>query len=107
MVSTEDAVELVLSAVEQLAAGEVATYGDIAWAVGASPRQVGAVMSSYGASVAWWRVVNHRGTLPPHLRTPALAHWRSEGFTLKTPSTVNLSAHRIDRKTLAARLADS
>jgi alkylated DNA nucleotide flippase Atl1 len=50
--------ELVLSVVEQIPPGQVATYGDIAELVGrGGPRQVGNVMAQFGGGVPWWRVV--------------------------------------------------
>ncbi|MBO0812573.1 MAG: MGMT family protein, partial [Microlunatus sp.] len=58
----EDFVEAVLSAVESIPPGQVASYGDIAEFVGSGgPRQVGSVMSHYGGAVTWWRVVRADG----------------------------------------------
>jgi alkylated DNA nucleotide flippase Atl1 len=54
--------ELVLSVVEQIPPGQVATYGDIAELVGrGGPRQVGHVMAQFGGGVPWWRVVRADG----------------------------------------------
>ena len=54
--------DAVLSAVEQIPAGRVATYGDIAEFVGqGGPRRVGRVMSQWGAGVSWWRVIRADG----------------------------------------------
>jgi alkylated DNA nucleotide flippase Atl1 len=54
--------ELVLSLVEQIPSGQVATYGDIAEMVGrGGPRQVGHVMARFGGGVPWWRVVRADG----------------------------------------------
>ncbi len=54
--------ELVLSLVEQIPPGQVATYGDIAEMVGhGGPRQVGHVMARFGGGVPWWRVVRADG----------------------------------------------
>jgi alkylated DNA nucleotide flippase Atl1 len=54
--------ELVLSLVEQIPPGQVATYGDIAELVGrGGPRQVGNVMAQFGGGVPWWRVVRADG----------------------------------------------
>ncbi len=61
----EEYVERVLSLVERVPWGRVTTYGLIAEAIGqGGPRQVGAVMASYGAAVPWWRVVRADGSLP-------------------------------------------
>ena len=58
----EDYAELVLSLVEQIPPGQVATYGDIAEMVGrGGPRQVGHVMAQFGGGVPWWRVVRADG----------------------------------------------
>lgn len=77
-------VEAVLGVVERIPAGRVATYGDVAWAIGSNaPRAVGRVMALYGHAVAWWRVVPASG-LPPqgHARL-ALPHYQTEGTPLR------------------------
>jgi len=64
-VDHEEYVERVLTVAEQIPVGRVTTYGAIADAVGVGgPRQVGRVMSTYGGSVPWWRVVRADGGLP-------------------------------------------
>lgn len=79
----DDAVDLtierVLCAVECVPAGRVVSYGDIAELVGTSARRVGAIMSSAGSAVPWWRVTNATGQLPEHLVTAAARHWDQEG----------------------------
>ena len=58
----DDYAELVLSLVEQIPPGRVATYGDIAEMAGrGGPRQVGHVMARFGGGVPWWRVVRADG----------------------------------------------
>ena len=89
----ERVVELVLRAVEQIPPGAVASYGDIADLVGIGPRQVGAVMSRYGAGVTWWRVTNAQGEFAPDLLERARPHWLEEGIELKA----NRRGCRIDR----------
>mgnify|MGYP000085804333 FL=1 len=78
----DDAVDLtierVLCAVECVPAGRVVSYGDIAELVGTSARRGGAIMSSAGAAVPWWRVTNATGRLPEHLVTAASRHWTRE-----------------------------
>lgn len=55
-------VEAVLSSVDSIPPGRVASYGDLAELIGrGGPRQVGQVMSSHGAEVTWWRVVHSDG----------------------------------------------
>lgn len=62
----EDFAEQVLAVVERIPPGRVMTYGDIAFALGSrAARMVGQVMSHYGQTVAWWRVVPVSGK-PPH-----------------------------------------
>lgn len=76
-------VERVLRAAECIPPGRVASYGLIASLVGTSPRQVGAVMSRYGAAVAWWRITNREGRLPSSLLDEARRHWLREGTPLR------------------------
>jgi len=76
-------VEAVLHRVEQVPAGRVTTYGELADAVGAGgPRLVGRVMSQHGAGVPWWRVVRADGSAPGFLVDSAARHWRAEGTPL-------------------------
>ena len=78
-----DFAEAVLHVVDQIPEGMVLSYGDVAEMVGhGGPRQVGAVMSRYGSSVAWWRVIRANGEPADGLADEALAHWRSEGTAL-------------------------
>lgn len=78
-----DFAEAVLSVVDQIPQGMVLAYGDVAELLGqGGPRQVGSVMSRYGSSVAWWRVVRASGDAPQRLQDDALAHWREEGTAL-------------------------
>ena len=76
----DEYVEAVLSLVEKVPAGRVTTYGSLADAVGSGgPRRVGRVMSTYGGSVPWWRVVRADGSLPPSHDEEARAHYLDEG----------------------------
>jgi alkylated DNA nucleotide flippase Atl1 len=75
--------EAVLSIVDRIPEGMVLAYGDVAQMLGhGGPRQVGAVMSRYGSSVTWWRVIRASGEVPDGLLDEALAHWREEGTAL-------------------------
>ena len=76
-------VERVLRAVEQVPAGRVVSYGDLAELVGTGPRQVGQVMRQWGADVAWWRVTSHAGDLGGDLLSRARPHWDAEGIRVK------------------------
>lgn len=80
---SEHLVEEVLGVVAAIPPGQVVTYGDIAALVGTGPRQVGQIMAAHGATVPWWRVVNHAGELPVHLMAEAKEHWAAEGIALK------------------------
>lgn len=88
----DEYVERVLSLVERIPVGRVTTYGAIAAAVGVGgPRQVGAVMSSYGGSVPWWRVVRADGRLPLGNDGEALEHHRGEGTLFRPSGRVDLA----------------
>jgi alkylated DNA nucleotide flippase Atl1 len=92
--------ELVLELTERIPPGRVLTYGDVAeylageedqvlppGAVGrrvGGPRQVGRVMTLYGGSVPWWRVVRADGALLPGHELRALEHYREEGTPLRS-----------------------
>lgn len=72
----------ILDAVDALAPGSVATYGEIADAAGASPRQVGQVLSRHGEEVPWQRVVMASGVPAAHLAERQLALLAAEGVPL-------------------------
>ncbi len=81
-------VEAVLRVVETIPPGRVMSYGAIAEHVGqqlgrGGPRQVGAVMASYGGSVTWWRVVRADGRPPLCDTGEARAHYLAEGTPLR------------------------
>jgi alkylated DNA nucleotide flippase Atl1 len=89
-----DFAEAVLAIVDQIPPGKVLAYGDVAELLGhGGPRQVGSVMSRYGSSVSWWRVIRATGDAPPALAAQALAQWRAEG----TPMVAGvLCGRRVD-----------
>ncbi len=98
-------VEAVLDAVSLIPPGSVATYGDIAELVGTGPRRVGAIMAQVGGEVAWWRVTNARGALPPHLIEEAIRRWAAEGIPIVDDgSRCRLSACRADPAALGRAL---
>lgn len=97
-------VERVLRAVEQVPAGRVVSYGDVAELVGTSARRVGSIMASYGGEVTWWRVTNAAGRMPEHLVPLAAKHWRREGTPSKE-GRVEMSRARVDLAQLAADYA--
>lgn len=76
----ESFVEAVLTVVEQIPAGKVCTYGDVAELVGrGGPRNVGQVMSVHGSAVPWWRVIRADGRPVAGLESTALDRLRGEG----------------------------
>ena len=88
--------EAVLGIVDQIPAGMVLAYGDVAEMLGqGGPRQIGAVMSRYGSSVTWWRVIRTSGEAPEGLQDEALAHWREEGTALVRGA---LAGRRVDMR---------
>jgi alkylated DNA nucleotide flippase Atl1 len=79
-VDREEYVEAVLTAVESIPVGRVATYGDIAAYVGqGGPRQVGAVMREYGGGVPWWRVIRAGGVPADEVVDEQLQRLRADG----------------------------
>jgi alkylated DNA nucleotide flippase Atl1 len=92
-VDPEEYVEAVLSLVELVPRGRVTTYGAIADAVGhQGPRSVGRVMSTYGGSVPWWRVVRADGSLPPSHHDEARQRYLEEGTPLRPSGNVDIRA---------------
>jgi alkylated DNA nucleotide flippase Atl1 len=74
----------VLELVAAIPPGMVLTYGDVAREIGrGGPRQVGQVMSRWGASVPWWRVLRADGRPAIGHEQRALAHYAREGTPLR------------------------
>lgn len=91
----DEYVEAVLALVEQIPAGRVTTYGLLAEAIRPTlgrggPRQVGAVMASYGGAVPWWRVVRADGSLPRSHDREARQAYLVEGTPLRPRGAVDL-----------------
>ncbi|NHC13257.1 cysteine methyltransferase [Motilibacter sp. E257] len=87
--------ERVLEAVESVPPGQVATYGDIAEALGeGGPRAVGRVMALWGGGVPWWRVLRADGTPPPGREREALRRLAAEGVPLRGDARVDLARCR-------------
>ncbi len=83
--------EAVLDLVEEIPAGRVMAYGDVAAVLGSGgARAVGTVMARFGSGVPWHRVVRADGSLPAGHEVEALGRHRREG----TPLTA--SGSRID-----------
>lgn len=72
--------DAVIDAMHSVHAGHVATYGDIAEAVGVGPRQAGRLVAQEADSGPWWRIVYadgtaahcHGGTAPELLRAEGI-----------------------------------
>jgi methylated-DNA-protein-cysteine methyltransferase-like protein len=95
-VDREEYVEAVLTAVESIPIGRVATYGDIAAYVGqGGPRQVGAIMREYGGGVPWWRVIRASGVPADEVGDEQIQRLRGDGVRV-TDSKVNLRTVRWD-----------
>ncbi|UVJ38381.1 MGMT family protein [Arthrobacter sp. CJ23] len=76
-------VTAVLALVDLIPPGAAVSYGDVAELLGAGgPRQVGSVMSHYGSSVPWWRVLRASGEAPPGHEAEALRHYLAESTPL-------------------------
>ena len=90
----EEYVEAVLTAVEAIPEGQVATYGDIAAYVGqGGPGQVGAVMREYGGGVPWWRVIRASGVPADEVGDEQLQLLRGDGVRV-TDGKVDLRKFR-------------
>jgi alkylated DNA nucleotide flippase Atl1 len=91
-VDPDEYVEAVLNLVETVPRGRVTTYGALADAVGyGGPRRVGRVMSTFGGSVPWWRVVRADGSLPPSHDEEARAHYLDEGTPFRPSGKVDMA----------------
>ena len=92
-------IEAVLEVVEQIPAGAVLSYGDVAVLLDdGGPRQVGSVLSHYGSAVPWWRVIRAAGLPPQGHDESALEHYRTEGTVLKGRTTGADRNWRVDMK---------
>ncbi len=95
----EDLVYEILSAVEEIPEGRVATYGQIARLIGRdkNSRLVGKVLSmaEYYGQYPCHRVVNHAGRLAPGWREQAEL-LREEGVELKENGCVDLKKYQWD-----------
>ena len=93
----DEYVEQVLRIVESVPRGRVTTYGLIAEALRDSlgrggPRQIGAVMATYGGPVPWWRVVRADGSLPDSHDSEARQQYLAEGTPLRPSGAVDIEA---------------
>ena len=93
----EDLIYQILSVVEEIPAGKVATYGQIARLIGRerNARLVGRVLSMAGAygDYPCHRVVNHVGRTAPGWAEQRLL-LEQEGVAFRADGNVNLTLHR-------------
>lgn len=79
----DDYVDAVRSVIALIPAGRVLSYGDVAEILHqGGPRQVGAVMSRYGAGLPWWRVLRASGEPLRGCERQAWEHYCAEGTSL-------------------------
>lgn len=93
-VLNDDLIYEILSVVEEIPAGKVASYGQIAKLIGRDnhARLVGKVLSmaEYYGDYPCHRVVNHAGRLAPHFRDQRRL-LIEEGITFKKNGSVNMA----------------
>lgn len=96
---SEDLIYEILSVVEEIPEGHVATYGQIARLIGRerNARLVGKVlsMSDFYGKYPCHRVVNHAGRLAPGWREQRIL-LEAEGIVLKDKSHVDLKRYQWD-----------
>ena len=91
-----DYADAVLGVADLIPSGRVLSYGDIAELLGAGgPRQVGAVMSSRGSEVCWWRVLRASGQPPQRHAGRAWEHYRREGTPVRGTSDDDGAGYRV------------
>jgi alkylated DNA nucleotide flippase Atl1 len=98
-----DFVDQVIAMVESIPSGQVMTYGDIAHILTAraeragidevyGPRMVGFVMSRFGSTMPWWRVIRSSGHPPRFHQDEARPQYEAE----QTPLIETTETYRID-----------
>ena len=97
----------ILSVVEEIPAGQVATYGQIARLIGRekNARLVGTILSraDFYGDYPCHRVVNHAGRCAPAFRTQR-ALLEAEGVAFRKNGTVDMKKHRSAMKIPAHRI---
>lgn len=94
-----DYVDAVLNIVCLIPSGRILAYGDVAELLGTGgPRQVGFVMSRYGSSVPWWRVIRATGEPPVCHDGEAAQYYLREETPLRAvqtqPAKIDMAAAR-------------
>ncbi|MCT1562248.1 MGMT family protein [Corynebacterium glucuronolyticum] len=75
--------EAIVTTVQHIPRGFVASYSTIGAVAGCGSRYVGRVMADYGELAPWWRVVRADGT--SHVWKAALPLWDEEGIAHTPP----------------------
>ena len=112
----------VYQVVQQVPAGQVSTYGDIASVLGSAQvaRHVGWALAALPAAtsgealnsdtVPWHRVINARGTISAKDNAPRgceqYRRLRAEGVVIATDGKIDLHQYRCQLATLAANYID-
>ena len=95
----ENLIYEILSVVEEIPEGQVASYGQIARLIGRArnPRLVGKVLSlsQYYGNYPCHRVVNHAGRLAPHFPEQR-ERLLMEGVTFRENGCVDMKKHQWD-----------
>jgi len=101
----QEFIDQVMAMVPAIPPGYVMTYGDIATLLTAraefagvpeayGPRMVGFVMSRFGGTLPWWRVIRSTGHPPKFHQEQALPYYQEESTPLIGPD----ENYRIDLK---------
>ena len=79
------------SVIEDLAVGEVVSYGEVARRAGrrGAGRAVGAFLAAHGGDLPWWRVVRADGTLADHKVSEQARRLRAEGVEVRAGRVVD------------------
>jgi methylated-DNA-protein-cysteine methyltransferase related protein len=93
----------VLDFVDAVPSGMAVSYGEVAAATGATPRQVGQILARHGDEVPWHRVVMADGTPARHLTERQTALLSAEGVPFRSNGRrVDLAALRKSRQSTDA-----
>ena len=111
VLSTQSIYQRICLLVQQIPAGQVATYGQIAALTGnCTARMVGYAMAALdgSAAVPWQRVVNAQGKISPRADSQSTASQRlrlmEEGIVFDATGRINLRRYRWPGPSVAWRL---
>jgi alkylated DNA nucleotide flippase Atl1 len=96
MAESEGVAQRILACIEEIPAGKVMTYGDVAEYAGTrSARMVGRVLAADHGTVPWHRVLRADGSLAEHLYTEQRQRLLAEGVRFRG-DRVDLASFRWD-----------